>query len=314
MFMIIVKNSDLCADPQTRLDLVLADSSHVGVIHCCYLGSELTDIISINDLYAMDKESFIQYVEYSYHSTPTHHNYSISSRCKALSKNACVYGKKKLTTIGIGTSRHCNLYCPMCFQKDKKDLSIEEDKKLYLHLLNLLKGNKQYGIRLTGYGEPFFYKKEVFEFLKSLTLEDATHVEAISNITLLNDDDIEELRKIRNKIPFYLSVSCSAITAETYEKVHSKNYFDKVVHNIKQLYNYGILTGINFVVQEENLHELEFYQDFWKSNGLSPDRVTLDVNIKAQSYNKILNSVEYQNYRNSHSIYVNDTKNGKVTV
>ena len=310
---IIDKNRDICADPQTRLDIVLKDNNTLGIVHCCHRTLDLSDILPIEDFYKMDKETFKKYLENAYYNIPVNHDYTVYKSCRAVSKERCIYGTKKLLTVGIGTSHQCNLLCPMCFEKNKKFLSIEADKKLYFHLLNLLKGNKNIGIRLTGYGEPFFYKKEMLDFLHNLSDNDTSHIEAISNTTLLNDDDIKELYDISKKIPLMIAVSCSAITPETYKIVHSQDYFNKVVNNIKLLNKYNLLEGINFVVQEENLHELEFYHDFWSHNGIDDNNIKLDVNIKAQSYNKILNSKEYQNYRNKYSIKIINTINGLVT-
>lgn len=308
------QNYLLCADPMTKLDIVPINENKIGISHCCHYMNELTDIISIEEIYKMTHDEFISYLIHAYKHIPDNHINFIPNyhTCKT-HKKSCIYGKDILKTVGICISRDCNLACPMCFEKNIKNnlKNTEKFKLLYFHLLNKLKGASDLGIRLTGVGEPFFYKKEIFDFLSNLNKTDCNHIEAISNITLLNKTDIKKLYNISKNIPIYITVSCSAITRETYKKVHSADFFDKIVNNIKTLYKYKLLSGINFVIQYANLHELEFYKEFWHEQGITD--IIFDANIiGGHKDENIAVTQEYIKYRNNNPYITFNTINGKI--
>lgn len=309
------KINDLpCADPMTKIDIVLADENNIGISHCCHHMNHLTDIMSLDTVYKIDKFSFIEYLKTAYTHNPDFIKQYIPNYhgCKS-NKKLCIFGGKTIKTIGVSITRDCNLACPMCNEKFLKlQYTDPKYKQLYFYLLNKIKGFSDIGIRLTGIGEPFFYKKETFDFLKNLTANDCSHVEAISNITMLNDDDILQLHEISKQIPIFISVSCSAITAETYKKVHSADFFNKVVNNIKLLNKYNLLASINFVIQPDNLHELEFYKEFWQKQNVN---TTCDINlIGGRPSQRNLIFSEYLKYRDKNPFTTNDTINGKMNV
>lgn len=317
--MIITHNkieSQYCLETMEKLDIVLFDANHIGISHCCRFMDDLSDIITIDDLYNMSHDKFMTYLINAYKHIPENHNNFIPDYhiCKTR-KKLCTYGTKILKSIGICISRDCNLNCPMCFEKIRKVKfgNTEKYKILYFHILNKIKGIPDIGIRLTGIGEPFFYKKETFDYLENLTKQDCQYIEAISNITLLNEEDIKKLYNISKNIPIYISVSCSAITKDTYKKVHGADFFDKVINNIKLLYKYNLLLGINFVIQRANLHELEFYKEFWYRQGIN--NIIFDTNIIGghNEENYIVTSKEYINYRKNNPYILVNTPWGKHT-
>ena len=200
-----------CQDTMTKLDIVLFDEDHIGISHCCQHMNQLTDIISITDAYNMTHDEFIDYLIKAYKHVPgKHNNFRPKPHLCKTNKKCCIYGKKTLKAIGVCISRNCNLSCSMCFDKFKRDALMIKYKQLYFHLLNKLKGIPDIGIRLTGIGEPFFYKTETFDYLQNLTINDCHHIEAISNITLLDKNDIEKLYHINKTIPIVNPISIIA--------------------------------------------------------------------------------------------------------
>jgi len=72
------------------------------------------------------------------------------------------------------------------------------------------------------------------------------------------------------------------------------------------------LAGINFVIQPDNLHELEFYKEFWQKQNVN---TTCDINlIGGRPSQKNLIFSEYLKYRNKNPFTTIDTLNGKMNV
>lgn len=233
------------------------------------------------------------------------------SRCYEVgygdSNNICKSYKKELKNITVSLQKRCNLSCIMC----DNSINFEDDvfHKLYFKTLYKIKNNNLNEIRFTEEGEPFFYKKEMFDYLDSLTINDCKSVKIVTNLTLLNDDDIYHLNELKNKscIKYNFMFSIDAITEETYKKIRKNNLFDKVIHNAKIMISLGFNCIIHFVIMLENLHELSFYKEFWLNNGITDSN-----NIKAcvlfdycyhdkNAINYIINSNEWKEYINKNN-------------
>lgn len=233
-------------------------------------------------------------------------NKPIFNRCYEVGYNdndyICKTHNSDLKNITVSLQKRCNLKCIMCDNSiDFEDTNYHE---LYFKTLYKIKNNKLNEIRFTEEGEPFFYKEEMFNYLDSLTINDCKSVKIVTNLTLLNDDDIYHLNMLKNQsgIKYNFMFSIDAITKETYKKIRKNNLFNKVIHNAKLMISLGFNCIIHFVVMLENLHELSFYKEFWLNNGIT-DR----NNIKAcvlfdycyhenNATNIIINSNEWKEY------------------
>ena len=192
---------------------------------------------------------------------------------KDSSKKVCI--SDKIENICVSIVNYCNLSCIMCHNNFLKYTVNTRLKELYFLLLEQIKNHNLDFIELTVSGEPFYYKKETFEYLNSLTTKDCKQIKIISNLTLLNDEDIEKLAEIKERINITFFASIDSINEETYKKIRKNNSFKKVMHNLDKLVEKHIITGVNSVIMKENLDELFMLHEYF-------------VNIKEIEFNPII--------------------------
>ena len=261
-------NTKCIADTKSII-IKLLNNNQIAIAHCCLREKEIVNPISLADFYKMDNITFWDYLQKSYKKIPENHKYEPDYYCNT--KQLCFYNDKYINKVAVSTFRHCNIHCKMCLVSSNNYLPYNEEEKLYFNILEKLKGHNLEIIELTSNGEPFLSKEKTFNYLENLRPNiDCQTIEIVSNLTLLNSNDILRLKKIAdNGLHFNFMASCSAITEETYRKIHNNNNFNKVINNIIELNQLGLLTRISFVIQNENLHELEFLHDFWKSKNIN---------------------------------------------
>lgn len=251
-------------------------------IRCC-LKEEVSESLytqNIREFSNLSKQELEKIINSVNFKVSANHDNSIYPYSCRTTKKFCDYEKFKINFITVAIQYQCNLKCIMCthgVSSIYNNLDAELYKRTYFNTLYNIKNMKLDTIELTQRGEPFFYKKETFDYIRSLTLNDCKKLHIITNATMLNSDDIYELYNISktNHIIIALAVSCSGITAETYKTIHKNNNFEKVVNNIKLLNNLGMLYSINYVIQEENYYELDLIKDFWKAYNIDPRKITL---------------------------------------
>lgn len=187
----------------------------------------------------------------------------------------CTWFTEKIEQIDVNTLKTCNLRCIHC--KSKENSIDLEEKENYFKLLYKIKNLNLNYISLTGKGEPFFYKEETFDYLRSLTINDTKNVQISTNATLLDKEDIEELLKIQNKsrVKINICVSIDGLSKEVYEKIRVGGNFEKVISNIVLLNEKGLLKDINFCVQRDNYSETPNVFIFFRELGLKNEQITI---------------------------------------
>lgn len=286
-----------CVYDTRGIRIKFVDANHIGIIHCCFREKEFTGIMSIDEIMKMSNNEFWTYLLESYKEIPSNHKYQPDYYCET--DQNCYYNDKYLDSVTVTTFKHCNIKCKMCMVSDNSFMPYNKDVKIYFKLLNMLKGHNLRCIGLTGNGEPFLPKIETFEYLESLNSNDCEFVDFATNTLLLNKEDIDRLARINNEnIKLKFMCSCSAITPETYYKIHNNNNFDKVINNIRYMAEIGLTPLISFVIQSENLHELSMLQDFWKDYNISGLAVHPVVGFNGSF---IANSPEYKNFKSLYS-------------
>ena len=208
----------------------------------------------------------------------------------------CNWYDHPINKIEVSIQETCNLNCIMC----RKNVIINKDIDVYyFKILEQLKNHNIERLQFTSLGEPFFYKEKLFNYLNSLTSNDFKDLIFISNLTLLNDDDINMLAEILNRgIQVHLIASIDGITEETYRSIRNNKFFDKVMHNAVELKKRNILYSVNFVLQDKNLHELMPAYEYW-TNVVGVHFNVLPINQNDDDnifYVKMINSDIYKNY------------------
>lgn len=170
----------------------------------------------------------------------------------------------KISNIQLGLTYNCNLNCIFCFQNNNNN-----NNKSYLKLKDfkiILRKIKKFNtikfIELTG-GEPFL-NPDILEIME--LIGDDFQLEITSNGILINKQIIEKLKKVNLS---NIKISVNAATPETYFKVNGKNYFERVLDNIRLLVKNHIPVTISYVVNKLNLHEIKKAENLFKELGVN---------------------------------------------
>lgn len=227
---------------------------------------------------------------------PANFDRRVFSYCKSIHNQCIPNGPLSILSISMTTA--CNAKCKFCDIKSLKPVK-KNEKELYFDILNKIKGIGVNSLLLTSDGEPFFYKKETLDYIDTLKSDTCKTLIIYTNATLINKDDIKHIydATTRNGIKCRIMCSCSAITPETYKLVHGTDNFYKVVENIKYINELGLLQNINYVIIPENLHELEFYKQFWHEQGVMKTSSTVVHDYCCKGAAKIVyESAEYRRF------------------
>lgn len=284
-----------CALPTDTIIIRLLGNNQIAIAHCGMREAEVVNPLSFDEVYKMSSDEFWNYLQDSYKKIPENHKWEPDYYCNTKNK-ICVYNDKYIRKVVVSTSKHCNIHCKMCMVSSNTLLKPDEDKKLYFNILEKLKNHGIFEIGLTHNGEPFLYKQQAFDYIESLKPKiDCSQICITTNAILLNDDDILRLEtRKKNNMDIFLMVSCCAISRETYKTVHGSDSFIEVEKNIIELNRRNLLSCISFVIQKENIHELEFLKDYWYSKGVKvPFYARIIVGFDG---NEIAKMKEYQDF------------------
>lgn len=214
----------------------------------------------------------------------------------------CEYYKHNIDSIGIHSSEACNLSCTMC--RFALISGSPKDKEIYFSLLNKIKGLGLNTIELTTIGEPFFYKKETFEYLESLTTKDCENVYIITNATLLSHTDIDRLFDISKKsgVNIKIQVSVDSINESTYKLIRRNTKFNTVLDNIKYLNSVGLLTEVSMTIQPLNFWQINLIDKFWSDLGVNYkiNLVAEKANVSKKDVSNIKDSSTWKNFIKNH--------------
>lgn len=171
-------------------------------------------------------------------------------------KQRSVFLKSKPMFMRIIPTLKCNLKCRMCFQDHTRQANLGE--QFYCDLENYYK--YLYEIWLQG-GEVLFTNRELFRVVNDkFKKNENLHLSLTTNGTLLTTEEYELFKQIQIN---YVTISLNAATRETYRLITNKDYFEKVIKNIKKLNELSINHPIknfslylSFVIIKSNYHEL----------------------------------------------------------
>ena len=153
----------------------------------------------------------------------------------------------------------CNMYppCVMCWRA--RNSMPMDGTHINTHIINKIKPWLKYldVLALHSGGEPFTYP-HLFELIGEC--KEGTAVIFKSNGVLLNPTNIENV--VKYKVAS-ISISLDAATPETYRKIRSNDFFDKILLNIKNLNEYKRSKQVNYpeiminmTLMRQNIEEL----------------------------------------------------------
>lgn len=269
---------EVCPKDKTySLEIRFDDDGMISLSRCCFLYAfahlSLEAYSKIEDIIDYAENSTINY---------------------AKSSNICIaecHLEKKIKQVDVGISHACNMNCYNCFFNEHKDTP--EMKKAYFDTLYKIKGHQLDTIMMNNGGEVFVYYDEIIEYLKSLTLDDTRQVTFITNLVLLNEDRLKELKQISDAtgINYFFLPSVDGITKETYEATRIGGKFAKITENLRLLCD--IFTPKNavvlFTIKKPNISDAKQVEDYFKINFGLKSSISFDVYDKEceRVYNSI---------------------------
>jgi len=167
--------------------------------------------------------------------------------------------------LRIALTEKCNLRCFYCMPEDGVELAPKEQVMTYEEILAIAKEFVSLGvkkIRLTG-GEPLVRKNVAFiiEELGKLPVE-----LAITTNGIVMDRFLDTFKKAGLKA---VNVSLDTLDRDKFAIVTKRDYFDKVLSNIRLFLKEGFKVKINAVlIKELNFKEITDFVDFTKHEKL----------------------------------------------
>jgi len=157
-------------------------------------------------------------------------------------------------------------------------------------------------IEITGGGEPTLWRG--FDRLVQSCLAYKRDVGLVTNASNLNDERAKFLSKC-----VWVRTSIDAATKETHQKVHrtANQDFERRIENLRRLVAYKLsqktncVIGVSFVVQKENMHEIEQSVKLFREIGVDNIRFTL-------MYDKNANAGLDEMQRNEMKFQIEDSK------
>lgn len=153
--------------------------------------------------------------------------------------------------IQLEPTTFCNLSCPMCIQRNGKNMSFKNFKRI----AGMFKSLQH--IHFQGIGEPLM-NPEIFNFIRYST-KNGIGSSITSNGILLKKETLKKLKK-NGLTHLYLSID--APTKKTYEKIRRGAKFETLIKNLED--NRGNIDRIMTIVMKENINEIEGMVDFCK--------------------------------------------------
>ena len=152
--------------------------------------------------------------------------------------------------VGIWLTNNCNLGCTYCYYADKHDNSFLQTKRVY-QLLDELRELGVESLEFSGGGEPTLHWN-CFELIKRAKTM-GFKVGLLTNGTVMDFDNIHYLD--------YIRVSLDSQDRESYERIKGKDYFARVLNNVKKLISLRQSprprVGIKFMINRSNFIEIE---------------------------------------------------------
>lgn len=153
----------------------------------------------------------------------------------------------------------CNLRCKHCYH-DNYTSANELNSDELTHIANkidstLRKWNKKGTLSITG-GEPFVIKDKLFPLLHHIdALQSIHHFDLLTNGSLINQDVLDELKRLRRLRRVQLSLEGSS--PQMNDQIRGEGSFDKTLNAIRLLKNNAFQVSAMMTISNLNKYEVE---------------------------------------------------------
>ncbi len=173
------------------------------------------------------------------------------------------------TYIMFDITNVCNskcIHCPHSTVYSKSNTPVFLKLDVYKKVIDECAGRKIHFVRITADGEPLLHQ-ELIVMINYASKQKVGPVGLTTNGSLLNSSTIKEI--VESDL-FMIDISLDAAKSTTYEKIRNGLSFEKTINNVKSLLEYKNKIGsplkvmVSFVKQEDNLSEVEEFENYWK--------------------------------------------------
>src|SRR3990167_4061102 len=187
-------------------------------------------------------------------------------------------------TLELEITNACNAKCLMCPRDKIGSIGIMKED-IFSRVEILLKEAKLPGVILQGIGEPSLHRS-LISWVKRMrvALPDGAPIVMVTNGFNLNSMYLAQLREAGISL---IQWSLHSAEKNTYNKIMGIDKFDQVNRNLQScIREHGDIISINFVVMQNNFHEIDDFKIWIKNLGLPENRLGL---IEVQSRGGSLN-------------------------
>lgn len=171
------------------------------------------------------------------------------------------------TSIELTLTKKCNHKCLHCYNPWREEINCEESGFSYEQLeiiVDELKKNDVWHVTLSG-GEPLMQKDDVVHISKLLMKAGITF-SMNTNLTLMTDEFAKKLKEELNWNTLILT-SLPSIYPDICDSITQINgSYQKILNGIKICKDNGFQVGINIVISQKNLLDLDNIEEFISKN------------------------------------------------
>jgi len=194
-----------------------------------------------------------------------------------LTLNCIENGFKKVSyprSVVIEVSSRCNLECVQCahsyIKRKKEDMKFDLFKKI---IDDIAANSIHSNVWFSNYGEPLMVGEYICDMLTYADQKGISNTYMNTNAVLLTEEAASWL--IKGNLG-HLIAGIDGYSAPVYEKIRLGAKRDDVFYNVlslkRKLDEQGKITPrieAQFIVMDENEHELEEYKKFWAEHGIA---------------------------------------------
>ena len=170
--------------------------------------------------------------------------------------------------VEIGPTNRCQHHCSFCSVDWITHGVVRINTEVLVRGIHSMADVGEKSIYFAGEGEPLLHP-DMDKFVQ------AAHSRGIKTSMATNGGLLNE-RRLNQLLPYFawIRFSIDAATAETHREIHKSKDFDRVIRNMraaakyKKEHNLDVELGAQFIVMENNIHEMEAFADLMKDVGV----------------------------------------------
>lgn len=155
--------------------------------------------------------------------------------------------------IELFVTYKCNLNCEYCFLPAFYFLEKDPSSKQLQKIISKLKEKGVQEIDILG-GEPLVIKEKVFQIFSLCNKYNIKILSLATNGTLIDNEVVFFLKKYKDLV---IDISVNAGTVQFYKISRGRDFFKKLIKNIKQLKKNNLKIILSFILFRKGINEIE---------------------------------------------------------